>query len=626
MVVCCRSLALLLPLFAAVLQAQPAPASGGAAPCSTVPTYSPCDIVFELTVAEAAQHPNPYNTVQLHAEFRSPRHRTVLMHGFWDGGRRMVIRVTPLDPGEFVWRSTSNAASINGKTGTINATDSGHPGFLQVDNRRAWSTTETRQPHLWMGDTSYRFAWLSGPHFEELITQRAAQRFNHIRGLVMHDDESLRKAYLAPDKPNIEHFTELDRRIRAMNAKGLFADLVLASDNNHLPKVFPDRASRERYIKYLAARYAPMMITWQGVQEFEEYDNGRALLKEINEYIQKYDPYKHPRSTHTTATSAALIADGWMTHILYQSSAVALGAIERQIYLAPMINAEFAYEDSGAGKSHPHHVDSDTFRKRLWNTTMNGQYPTFGNTGVYGGRKLSGFDPKYLDTPGSKAMAAWFDLFAKTRHWELEPFFEISTGRALSLGGIEYIVYLEQPGPVEVTVEKKKYEVYWMRPSTGEIINEKKEFKGEKYVGIPPDNNSDWVLHLSRDGRKEGMLKGWKFESRPLFQQEVERNPARVPFEIEAPSGDTVPVGKPISFRAKLTKDTRASRAMLYLWTVEATNDPQGYRVAGTAQQGEFIIPRGIARVYPAVLNLRLYGINGNGKVYALDRVLRATE
>ena len=44
-----------------------------------------------MTEAEAAQHPNPYLTVQLHAEFRSPRHRTIMMPGFWDGGRRMVI-------------------------------------------------------------------------------------------------------------------------------------------------------------------------------------------------------------------------------------------------------------------------------------------------------------------------------------------------------------------------------------------------------------------------------------------------------------------------------------------------------------------------------------------------------
>jgi hypothetical protein len=410
-----------------------------------------------------------------------------------------------------------------------------------------------------------------------------------------------------------------------MNQKGIVADLILAADTNHLTRVFPEREQRERYIKYVVSRYAPMMITWQGVQEFEEYTNGRLLLAEINAVIMQFDPYKQPRSTHTTATSAALLDDKWMTHVLYQSSADSLGAIERQIYFVPMINAEFAYEDSGAGKSHPHHVDADTFRKRLWNATMNGQLPTYGNTGTYGGRKFA-VEAKYLESPGTKAMTAWFDLFSKTRYWELEPFFEITAGRALALGGIEYIVYLETPGQVEVVTEKKKYEVYWMRPSTGEIVQEKKEFKGEKFIGQPPDNNSDWVLHLSRDGRKEGMAKSWKFESRSILQQEIERAPAKVPFEIEAPLGDSVPVGKPVQFSAKLTKETRASKMMMFLWTAEATNDKQGYRVIGTTQKGEFTIPKSIANTYPAVLNLRVYGLNGNGKLYALDRVLKATE
>ena len=134
--------------------------------CASTPTYTPCDLVYEMTEAEAAQHPNPYLTVQLHAEFRSPRHRTIMMPGFWDGGRRMVIRMTPIDPGDWAYRVTSNVASINGKAGQIAAPESGHPGFLRVDNKRAWSTTETRSPHLWMGDTSYRFAWMDEALFE----------------------------------------------------------------------------------------------------------------------------------------------------------------------------------------------------------------------------------------------------------------------------------------------------------------------------------------------------------------------------------------------------------------------------------------------------------------------------
>ncbi|MGC8794291.1 MAG: DUF5060 domain-containing protein, partial [Bryobacteraceae bacterium] len=60
--------------------------------CPPTPAWSPCDIVFELPEAEAAAHPNPYLSVTLDVEFRSPRFRTLKVPGFWDGGRRFVVR------------------------------------------------------------------------------------------------------------------------------------------------------------------------------------------------------------------------------------------------------------------------------------------------------------------------------------------------------------------------------------------------------------------------------------------------------------------------------------------------------------------------------------------------------
>lgn len=599
-----------------------APVAFAQTACPDTPTFTPCDFVFEMPAAETAAHPNPYLSVQLHGEFRSPRHRTFTMPGFWDGGRRFVIRFAPTDAGPWDYRITSNVAAFNGKTGQVMATESGSPGFLRLDNVHHFSHTETRQPHLWMGDTSYRFAWIDKGVFEAMVNARAEQKFNHIRGLVMEREEGLRKAFLDPDHPNAEHFQALDERILMMNRKGIFADLILAADQNHLAQVFPQWQQRERFMRYMVARYSAMMITWQGVQEFEEYDGGRALLKEIGLLLKKIDPYQHPRSTHTVKTSAPLLPDGWMNYVVYQTSDNALEAIERQLVMAPLVNAEFAYEDSGAGKSHPHHVDSDEFRRRLWRQTMNGMYPTFGNTGTYGGRKFA-VEAKYLDSPGAKAMTAWNDFFSRTRYWELEPFFEATGGPALSLPGVEYIVYLEKYGPVEVVTEKKKYEVYWMRPATGEIIQEKKDYKGELFAGHPPDQNGDWVLHLSRDGRKESMAKSWKFESRPVFQQELERNAAKIPFEVVSPADTAFSAGRPVPFEIKLKRETKATASMLYLWTAEATAEGQGYRVVGTGAKGELRFPAGMARNFPAVVNLRLMGMNLNGKVYAIDRVVR---
>ncbi len=597
--------------------------NAGAQPaCPPTPIYSPCDLVFELPAGAASEHSNPWTSVQLQAEFRSPRHQTFLMPGFWDGGRRLVIRFAPTDAGDWDYRVSSNLREFDGALGKITATPADTPGFIKVANVRHFATTEIVKPHLWMGDTNYRFGFMDRALFEKFVEARAAQRFNHLRGLVIGGPEDSAKIFPAADRIDPEHFRELDQRILFMNRKGITADLVLASDENHLANLFPTWQQRERYVRYVVARYAPMNVTWQGVQEFEEYKDGRALMKEIGLLLKRLDPYQHPRSTHTVATSSPLLGDGWMNYVTYQSSDDQLGAIEHQFYAAPAVNAEFAYEDSGAGKSHPHHVDTDTFRHRLWNITMDGQYVTYGNTGTYGGKAFPQ-EAKYLDAPGAQQMTHWFDFMSRTRFWDLEPHFDVDGGRALALEGIEYIVYVEKPsGPVEVLVLKHGYDVAWVNPITGESIKQK-EYKGEKFVGEPPDRSHDWILHISREGRKESMLRSYKFESRPVPIQEIEQNPQKVPYEIAEPAGDEISLSKPPKFATKLKRETRATREMMFLWTGEAAADGQGHRVLGTGKEGTLRIPKTIAKVFPAVLNIRVAALNANGKAYAIDRVYR---
>ncbi len=593
--------------------------------CPPTPTYSPCEITFELNDAEAAAHPNPYLTVTLEAEFRSPRFRTFRLPAFWDGGRKLVIRFTPNDAGPWVYRLSGNLGRFEGREGGITATESDSRGFLRPANVHHWARVDgqVKTPHLWMGDTLYPFPFIERAVFDRIVDTRAAQKFNHIRGVILPREGN--RSFRSPDQPDPAVFRELDDRILYMNRKGIIADLVLAWDQDQFVKLFPTREQRERYIRYVVARYAPLDVTWQGVQEFEEYEHGRALLKEIGELIKKLDPYQHPRTTHTVATSSPLAGDGWMDHLLYQSSDDNLGAIEHQLYGMPGVNAEFGYENSGAGAAYPHHVDTNEFRRRLWNATMNGQYPYYGNTGTYGG--TFPVDPKYLDAPGAKQMTVWYDFFSRTRFWELEPYFDVDGGRAVALErprdegveGIEYIVYVEKPGPVEIVLPKHSYDIAWFNPITGEYVK-LKGFKEDRWAGEPPDKTHDWVLHISREGRKEG-LRSYKFESRAIILQEVETNPKRAPFEIAEPSADKISVSKPPEFAVKLTRETRATRSMMYLWTGEIAGSEEGQRVVATGRKGTLKIPRRAVKSLPAPLTVRLFGMNANGKVYSLLRV-----
>jgi hypothetical protein len=237
---------------------------------------------------------------------------------------------------------------------------------------------------------------------------------------------------------------------------------------------------------------------------------------------------------------------------------------------------------------------------------MNGQYP-------------SAVIP---DEQSAAAMKVWYELMASTRHWELELFFDIDNGRGLQLEGVEYLVYVENPGPVTVTVEKHGYDVEWIDPATGIHTKVKDPCKNETCTAAPPSVSHDWILHISREGTKAGMLKSVKFVSREeeLKLQDIEGDPAKVPFDITAPDSNSISLAKPPAFSIKLKRQSKALQHMSLLWTGEVTVSGRGYRVIATGSDGVFHIPPDIAVAYPAALHVRLYAMNGLGKVYAADR------
>jgi len=554
------------------------------APCEGTPAYSPCELIFDLSSADLAAHPNPYASAQLHAEFRSPHFKTYLMPAFWDGGRRLVIRITPTETGRWTYRTTSNIAAFDAKEGAFNATASDSPGFVNAANLHHWATDD-KKPHLWMGYIADRFPFLSQQEFEQQIAAATQNKFTHFRGSILGGAADRSRVYLAPDKPNPAYFDELDRRILAVHKRGLTIDLILGSNPDYILSLFPDWQSRERFISYVVARYAPFNITWQGLEEFEDYKNGRPLLKELGLALKKQDPYQHPRSSNAKVTSSSLLPDGWMNFVIENTTNDVVGSVEHQFYQVPFVGV--------------------TDAQHLWNATMDGEYPEF-------------------QGDGAAMCRYWFDFIADTRHWELEPYFDVDGARAVALEDVEYISYIEHAGPpVEISVEKHGYDVWWFNPATGESVEQKK-YKGEHFTGEAPDKSHPWVLMVAREGRKESMLKSYKFDSREVpLVQEIESNPAKVPYVIVDPSGNSLDAGKPVKFSAKLTRETRATRSMMFLWTAEVSIDGQGLRVLGTGSPGTFVIPPSIALNFPAILSIHLTALNANGKAYSADRVFQ---
>gem|GEM_PF-274802 len=583
--------------------------------CRSTPVYQPCEIDFEMTEQEASQHPNPYASVELRAEFRGPKGDTYRLPGFWDGGRKFRIRFAPLAEGRWDFRVTSNIERFTGKIEDFTATPAVTPGFVHTFNVHHFRYSQPNTGHYWLGDTCYPLAILPFGEFQRLVDARAGQKFNHLRGLLLGDEANAKRAIPTPDQISPEFFQGLDERVRYMNQKGLTFDVTLASNAAQLAKLLPNWRQRERFFRYLVARYSAMNVTWQGFQTFEDDPESPALLKEFGDLLKQLDIYHHPRSTGSASTSGSLASSGWMDYVTSQTSDPDVFAVEYQLYAAPFVNTGAGAAGGVAARPPRAKVDVDAIRRRMWNAAISGQHVTLDTSALAAGA---------ADAAATQAQHLR-DFFTQTRYFDLEPYFGIEGARALALEEVEYVVYLEKPpssgDPVELTVQKSGYDVSWFNPITGEWVKEH-EFKGDHFrVGNPPDPSHDWVLYVRKEGKKQGMMRSYKLESRTPVMQELQVNRNEVPFTIQLPSDSELPVGVPLEFNATLTRPGPATRNMIWMWTGEASSSGFGYRVLGTKQFGEFIVPANIAREYPTALLVRVFGLDGNGKLYAADKV-----
>ncbi len=180
-------------------------------PCGPTPVWSPCEIELEMAANSMRQHPNPYLTVEVWAELRSPEYRTYRMPAYWDGGNRLVVRFTPTQTGEWTYRISGNLPEFDEKTGRVTATASEDPGFIRPANVHHWIHPNTLRPHLYAGDTNYSFAYIPRADFDTYLEARARQKFTHVRGLVIAGWHA-QKAYRGPDQPDPAFFRELDAR------------------------------------------------------------------------------------------------------------------------------------------------------------------------------------------------------------------------------------------------------------------------------------------------------------------------------------------------------------------------------------------------------------------------------
>ncbi len=551
-------------------------------------SFLPCELSFSFTQSDLPASTSPYKNDLLRVEFRSPSHKTYLMHAFGDGALR--VRFSPTETGTWTYHVLSEIARYNDKEETFSVADSGLPGMVGVANLRHWWTTG-KKPHLWLSAAA-PFLALSQAQWESWLDARKHDGFTHIRGTLLTSAGSMKPFDGA--LPNPAYFTMLDERLLAAIDRGFTLDLLLADQEFLASGAFTNFDQQEPVIRYLAARYCGLNVTWQGIERFEDVDNSRALLKNLGGLLQKYDGFDHPRSTDARNSGFPLLGDGWMNYLIEASPNPQLGAVEHQFTAQPEVHVIQA-------------VEPDAFRHELWHCTTNGEYPSVSYQSLQNETNI-------------KAIQAWSRVIADTRHWELEPYFDVDGARAVGLNEVEYLAYAQTPGIVEITLPHHKYNPVWVNPANGEQL-ELKNYRGEVFSRSTPDNSHDWVLWVPRDGEKEARAKYYYFESEDPPIQEVEAIAQRFlsPSPILLASASAPRSRYPTAI--KITRANRASRRMQYAWWAEAVGGTAGPRLLGLSDSGTFTIPKTLIRDSGTALNLRVLAINANGKAYELDRI-----
>lgn len=482
----------------------------GAAQAVPAEVYKPVVLTFT-----GGSHPNPYTAVDMFADFTGPGGRRLRVYAYWDGGQIWRIRFTPVAAGTWSYRTTSTGdASLNGLTGTVAATDTGSAGFIIRDPAQAFAFKRSRGGNVFlMGDTNWRGMSTQGgltlSVFKTLIDTRASQKFNFLRVYICPLDSAGSPSNAneggaafepwSPDTLNPAYFQAVDRRIEYAVSKGISPALMFGADKNKFTNFFGwGNGKGERYVRYCCARFGAYDILWENFAEVEEYTNYMTLANTVGGWVEKYDPYAHVQSVHTVNSNNEFATQSWLDWIMHQSTNWDL-IVQDRTYGKPVMNEEFYYENSGAGATHPHHVDANKVRKGAWNVMTAGATGfAYANTGTVNAFSMPFKGIQYATSPGATYMTYLYNFWTRTKYWQLSPPAGTTSSDLVQTAGAEYVAYLESGGSRTVFIHAGDYTYRWYNPRAGTYTAATSfTSTGGNRSFTAPDAN-DWVLHVQK--------------------------------------------------------------------------------------------------------------------------------
>ncbi|AXG77687.1 DUF5605 domain-containing protein [Streptomyces paludis] len=350
---------------------------------------------FEVEL-RGPSHGNPFTDVELTAEFRHGE-RTLTAYGFHDGDGVCRVRLMPDEEGDWTFRTTSNARSLDGIDGafTCGPPPPGQHGPVRVHDTFHFRHADGTR-HQPIGTTAY--AWThQGEELEKrTLATLAESPFNKLRMCVfpkaylfntdeppLYPFEGSTEAGWDFRRPNPAFFTHLERRIRELGELGVQADLILFHPYDRWGFADMGPVAADRYTAYVVSRLAAFPHVWWSLAN--EYDLMTDRTAEdwhrTAEVVRRHDPHGHLIGIHNCMAFWDNTAD-WVTHSSVQRVDVYRTAENtdgwRQEWGKPVVVDECGYEgdiDQGWGN-----LTGREMVRRFWEGAVRGGYIGHGET------------------------------------------------------------------------------------------------------------------------------------------------------------------------------------------------------------------------------------------------------
>ena len=349
---------------------------------------------FELSLPAAVKG-NPFD-VALSATFTSGV-ESVTVRGFYDGGDVFKIRFMPPAEGRWTYTTASKVPALNRRKGSFDcvAPGAGNHGPVQPDGRHFKYADGSR--YYPVGTTAYDWMHVGEAAAERTVASLRESGFNKIRMLFFLHNLPVEYPDIYPFEKladgswdyahfNPEYFRYVERRILALQAIGVEADLILFHPYDGGRWGF-DRLPLEvnlRYLSYLTARLGAFRNIWWSLAN--EWDGVRGIPAEdwdkFATAVSAGDPYRHLLSIHGYTATYYDYTDPVFTHASIQDHGPVLergrAHTVSQIYKKPVLFDEVCYE--GNVGSRWGILSGQEMLRRMYNGLMSGCYVTHAET------------------------------------------------------------------------------------------------------------------------------------------------------------------------------------------------------------------------------------------------------